>query len=41
MLFHIIMVDTIDSFVEKVSGSVLDLVYVTAVFEMNLFKKIR
>jgi hypothetical protein len=41
VLFRIIMVDTIQSFVQKVSGTVLDIVYLTAVFELNLFNNIR
>jgi len=41
MLFHIIMVDTIHRFVQKVCGTELDIVYVTAAFRMNLFNKIR
>jgi len=40
MLFHIIMVDTIQRFVQKVSGTELDIVYLTAAFELNLCNKI-
>ena len=34
------MVDTIHSFVQKVSVAELDIVYLTAAFELNLFNKI-
>jgi len=40
MLFHIITVDTIHSFVQKVSVTELDIIYLTAVCELNLFNKI-
>jgi hypothetical protein len=40
MLFHIITVDKIESFVEKVCGTELDIVYLTAAFKVNLFNKI-
>jgi hypothetical protein len=41
MLFHIIMVDTIQSFVQKVCGTELDIVYLTAVFGLSLFNDFR
>ena len=34
------MVDTIQSFVEKVSGTELDVVYLIAAFDLDLFYKI-
>ena len=40
MLFLIIMWDTIHSFVQKVSVTQLDIVYLTAGLELNLFNKI-
>jgi len=40
MLFEIIMLDTIESFVQKLPGTELDIVYVTAACELNLFNKI-
>jgi hypothetical protein len=40
MLFNIITVDKIDSYVEKFCGTELDIVYLTAAFEVNLFNKI-
>ena len=40
MLFHIIMVDTIHSFVQKVCGTELDIVYRIVGLEMSLFNKI-
>ena len=39
MLFHLIMVDTIHSFVQKVCGTELDIVYLTAAFRINLFTR--
>jgi len=41
MLFDIIIVDTIEGFVQTLSGTELDIVYVTAACELNLFSKIR
>jgi hypothetical protein len=41
MLFHIVMVDTIHSLVGKVSGPELDILYLSAAFELNLLNKIR
>ena len=41
MLFHLIMVDTIHRFVQKVCGTELDIVYLTVAFRMNLFNNIR
>jgi hypothetical protein len=41
VLFHIIMVDKIQSLVKKVCGTELDIVYRTAGFELDLFNKIR
>jgi len=40
MLFHIIVVDTIQSFVQKTCGTEMDIVYLTAVFGVNLYNKI-
>ena len=40
MLFHIIMVDTIHSFVQKVCGTELEIGYRIVGLEMNLFNKV-
>jgi len=40
MLFHIIVVDTIQSFVQKVCGTEMDIVYMTTVLRLNLCNKI-
>ena len=40
MLFHIIMMDKMYSFVKKVSGTEMDIVHLTAAIELNLLKKI-
>jgi len=40
MLFHIITVDTIQSFVEKVCGTELEIGYRIVGLEMNLFNKV-
>jgi len=41
MLFHIITVNTIQRFVQKVCGTELRIVYRTAALELNLFSEIR
>ena len=41
MLFHVTMVDRIQSFVQKVCGTELHIVYRTAAFGLNLFNNLR
>jgi len=40
MLFHIIMLDVLHSFVQKICGTELDIVYLTAAFKLNLLNKV-